>query len=155
MPLMPPCPAPACWWWMWASGLHLLWQLQLGAYSVFFVCFCFPPGYVALWESKTPHRPTCKMVSYCLETSPASWLPPQDGSLFLTLISLLVFYSSSYLLLKRIGCLSGCLGSSTSIWKLFCGSCSAFKWSFDEFVGEKVFSPSYSSIILGPPPRVT
>ena len=28
-----------------------------------------------------------------------------------------------------------------------------FKCSFDEFVGEKVFSPSYSSAILGPPPR--
>ena len=27
-----------------------------------------------------------------------------------------------------------------------------FKCSFDEFVGEKVFSPSYSSAILAPPP---
>ena len=26
---------------------------------------------------------------------------------------------------------------------------------FDEFVGEKVFSPSYSSSILGPPPKET
>ena len=26
-----------------------------------------------------------------------------------------------------------------------------FKCSFDEFVGEKVFSPSYSSAILAPP----
>ena len=41
--------------------------------------------------------------------------------------------------------------SSTSIQKLFCGICSAFKCSFDEFVGEKVVSPSYSSTILGPP----
>ena len=51
-------------------------------------------------------------------------------------ISLFVFYILSYLLLKRMGCLSGCLVSSTSIQKLFCGSCSAFKWSFDEFVEE-------------------
>ena len=29
---------------------------------------------------------------------------------------------------------------------------SLFKCSFDEFVGEKVVSPSYSSAILGPPP---
>ena len=29
--------------------------------------------------------------------------------------------------------------------------CSEFKWSFDEFVGEKVISPSYSSAILAPP----
>ena len=28
----------------------------------------------------------------------------------------------------------------------------ALKCSFDEFVGEKVVSPSYSSAILGPPP---
>ena len=31
---------------------------------------------------------------------------------------------------------------------------STFKCSFDEFVGEKVFSPSYSSAILAPPSRV-
>ena len=31
---------------------------------------------------------------------------------------------------------------------------SAFKCSFDEFVGEKVVSPSYSSAILGPPPSL-
>ena len=35
--------------------------------------------------------------------------------------------------------------------KLFCGIYSAFKCSFDEFVGEKVVSPSYSSAILAPP----
>ena len=50
-----------------------------------------------------------------------------------------------------MGYLSGCMVSSASIQKLFCGSCSAFKWSFYEFVGEKVVSPSYSSVILGPP----
>ena len=38
--------------------------------------------------------------------------------------------------------------SSASIQKLFCGIYSVFKCSFDEFVGEKVFSPSYSSAIL-------
>ena len=52
-------------------------------------------------------------------------------------VSLFVFYNLSYLLSKRMGCLSGCLVSSASIQKLFCGSCSAFKWSFDEFWGEK------------------
>ena len=35
--------------------------------------------------------------------------------------------------------------------KLVCGIYSAFSCSFDEFVGEKVVSPSYSSAILGPP----
>ena len=41
--------------------------------------------------------------------------------------------------------------SSAGIQKLFCGIYSTFKCSFDEFVGEKVFSPSYSSTILAPP----
>ena len=50
-----------------------------------------------------------------------------------------------------MGCLSGCLMSSASIQKLFCGICSAFKCSFNEFVGEKVVSLSYSSTILGLP----
>ena len=44
------------------------------------------------------------------------------------------------------------LMSSASIQKLFCGIYSAFKCSFDEFVGVKLISPSYSSIMLGPPP---
>ena len=43
------------------------------------------------------------------------------------------------------------LMSSAGIQKLFCGISSAFKCSFDEFVGEKVVSPSYSSTILGLP----
>ena len=54
-------------------------------------------------------------------------------------------------LLKRLGCLSGCLVSSATVQKLFWGSCSTFKWSFVEFVGEKEISPSYPSTILGLP----
>ena len=42
--------------------------------------------------------------------------------------------------------------SSAGIQKLFCGIYSAFKCSLDEFVGEKVFSPSYTSVILASPP---
>ena len=61
-------------------------------------------------------------------------------------------YIFSYLLLKTMGCLSGCLMSSASIQMLFCVIYSAFKCSFDEFVGEKLVSPSYSPAILGPPP---
>ena len=53
-----------------------------------------------------------------------------------------------------MGCFYGCLMSSASIQKLFCGICSALKCSFDEFVGEKVVSPSYSSAISGPPPPI-
>ena len=49
-------------------------------------------------------------------------------------------------------CFSGCLMSSASLQKLFCGVCSALKCSFEEFVREKVVFPSYFSAILGPPP---
>ena len=67
-------------------------------------------------------------------------------------VSLFVFYIFSYFLSKTMGCFSGCLMSSAGIQKLFCGIYLAFKCSFDEFVGEKVVSPSYSSTILGLPP---
>ena len=50
-----------------------------------------------------------------------------------------------------MGCFSGCLMSSAGIQKLFYGIYSVFKCSFDEFVGEKVISLSYSSTILAPP----
>ena len=50
-------------------------------------------------------------------------------------VSLFIFYILSYLLSKEIGCLSWCLMSSASIQKLFCRICSAFKCSFNEFVG--------------------
>ena len=63
-----------------------------------------------------------------------------------------LFYFS-YLLSKTMGCFSGCLMSSAGIQKLFSGIYSAFKCSFDEFVGEKVVSPPYSSAILGPCPH--
>ena len=43
--------------------------------------------------------------------------------------------------------------SSAGIQKLFCGIYSAFKCSFDEFVGEKVVSPSYSSAIFSKSPK--
>ena len=66
-------------------------------------------------------------------------------------VFLFIFYIFSYLLSKTMGCFPGCLMSSASIQKLFCGIYLAFKCSFDEFVGEKVVSRSYSSTILGPP----
>ena len=76
---------------------------------------------------------------------------PGWSSLPTSFVSFFVFFIFSYLLSKTLGCFSGCLMSSASIHKLFCGIYSAFKCSFDEFVGEKVVSPSYSSAILGPP----
>ena len=70
-------------------------------------------------------------------------------SLFRLFFCLLYFFLPPF---EELGCISGCLMSSASIQKLFCGIYSTFKCSFDEFVGEKVFSPSYSSAILAPPP---
>ena len=51
---------------------------------------------------------------------------------------------------KTIGCFSGRLMSAASDQKLFCKLCSPFCCSFNEFVEEKVISPSYSSAILTP-----
>ena len=51
-----------------------------------------PPPYITLWDSKTPHRPTGERVSWCLETSPPSWLLLWDGSLSLTLLSVCILY---------------------------------------------------------------
>ena len=79
---------------------------------------------------------------------------PGRSSLPTSFVSLFVFYIFSYLFLKTMVCFSGCLMSSASIQKLFCGVCSALKCSFEEFVREKVVFPSYSSAVLGPPPNV-
>ena len=92
---------------------------------------------------------------------PGVWKPlffktpfPGWSSIPTSFVSLFVFYIFPYLLLKRTDCFFGCLMSFASIQKLFCGIYSAFKCSFDEFVGQKVVSPSYSSAILGPPPTL-
>ena len=71
-------------------------------------------------------------------------------SLFCLFFCLLYFFLPPF---EELDCFSGCRMSSAGIQKLFCGIYSTFKCSFDEFVGEKVFSPSYSSAIL-PSPRV-
>ena len=73
---------------------------------------------------------------------------PGQSSVPISFVSLFIFYIFSYLFSKTMGCFSMCLISSASIQKLFCGIYSAFKCSFDEFVGEKVVSPSYSSAIF-------
>ena len=114
---------------------------------------CFSPSYVALWDSRTPHRLASERVCWFFETSSFKTPFPGQISVPTSFVSPFIFYILSYLLSKTMGCLSGCLMSSASIQKLFCGICSAFKYSFDEFVGEKVVSPSYSSTILAPPHR--
>ena len=120
--------------------------------------FIFPPSYVALCGSKACHRLGSESVSWCLEISLFLKTPvPGQISIPASFVSLFIFSILSYLLLKTMGCLSGCLMSSASIQKLFCGIYSAFKCTFDKFVGKKVVSPFYSSAILGlrPTPHPT
>ena len=69
-------------------------------------------------------------------------------SLFCLFFCLLYFFLPPF---EELDCFSGCVMSSASIQKLFCGIYLTFKCSFDEFVEGKVFSPSYSSAILAPP----
>ena len=102
--------------------------------------------------SEIPKLPTdpSERVFWCLETS-LLWLLAQNGCPSLTLC--LFFYLLYFVLppFKDNGLPFWCLVSSASVQKLFCGICSVFKWYFDEFVGEKVVLPFYSSTILGLP----
>ena len=105
----------------------------------FFFFFFSPPSYVALWDSKTPYSPARESVSWYFEASPPTQLPSQDVSLSLTLFSLYILYFALPLF-KENGLTFWVLLSSTSVQQLFCGICSVFKWSFSEFVGDKVVS---------------
>ena len=82
--------------------------------------------------SEVPKLPTDLSKGFLL------WKLLLHNSLPRMLTFVFFFFSIlSYLLLKRTGCLSGCLVSSASIvlWKLL-----NIQISFDEFVGEKVVS---------------
>ena len=137
-----------------ASALLLCWGSYRRARNLRFliVYLFFSPFYVALCASKARHRFGSEKISWCLETSLFLRLPSWDElrpSLFCLFFCLLYFFLPPF---EELGCFSGCLMSSAGIQKLFCGIYSMFKCSFDEFVGEKVFSLSYSSAILAPPP---
>ena len=139
---------------MQASELLLRWGSYRRAHNLrflIFYLFIFSPFYVALCASKARHRFGSEKVSWCLETSLFLRLPPGmelRPSLFCLFFCLLYFFLPPF---EKLGCFSGCLMSSAGIQKLFCGIYSTFKCSFDEFVGEKVFSPFYSSAISAPP----
>ena len=90
---VPPCSAPACWWQLWVLGGAIR-HIICGFYL-----FIFPPSYVALWDSKTPHRPAAERVSWCLEISPLLRLPSRDGSPSLSLLPLFlsfIFFLTSF-----------------------------------------------------------
>ena len=126
---------------------------RLGTQSVGFIYLFFLP---VMLPSEIPKLLTDPRVSVsqCLETSLLKTPFPGWISIPTSFVSLFMFYILFYFLLKTMGCLSGCLMSPASIQRLFCGICSAFKCSFDEFVGEKVVSLSCSSAILGPLPTL-
>ena len=93
-----------------------------------FYLFIFAPGYVALRDSKTFPRPAGERVSWCLETSHLSRLPPWDSSPSLTLLTLflsIIFCPTSFQ--RQWDAFLGALVSSASIQKLFCGIFSVFK----------------------------
>ena len=121
---------------------------------ILWVLFCFPSWlYCPL---RFQNSPQTRWWECFLVFGNFSFKTPFPGQISspTSFVILFIFYIFSYLLSKTMGCLSGCLMSSASIQKLFCGICSALtlKCSFDEFVGEKVVSFSYPSAILGLPP---
>ena len=145
---------------MQASALLLHWGSYCWACNLLvLIISSFPPScYVALCVSKARHRLGRESVSWCLETSlkipfPGRASLHRQSSLPTSFVYFFVFYIFSYLFLKTMVCFSVCLMSSASLQKLFCGVCSALKCSFEEFVGEKVVFPSYSSAIFTVPWR--
>ena len=153
MPPAPPCPSPplasggcehlgccttesCCW-------AHNLWVLII-------YLFFFP----VILPSEIPSLATDppESVSWCLETSLFKTPFPGWISIPNSFVTLFIFYISSYLLSKTMGCFSGCLCPLPAF-----RSCSVeFAWCSNvlsmNFVGEKVVSLSYSSAILELPP---
>ena len=151
----PPCSAPTCWWQMLASRQLLHWELQLGTYIICgFYLFIYLSSQLCCPLRFQNSPQTHQWEGFLVFGNLSSFMTPslEWFSILNSFVSLFIFYILSYLLSKRMGCLSGCPVSSASVQKLFCGSCLAFKWSFDEFLEEKVVSLSYSSAILGLPP---
>ena len=113
-----PCSAPTQWWQTQASGLLLHWKLWLGAYSVGFFFFYSSQLCCPLRFQNSPQ--TCQWEGF-LVFGNFSFTTPSLGrvSVSNSFVSLFVFYILSYLLSKRMGCLSGFLVSSASVQKLF------------------------------------
>ena len=109
---------------------HNLWGLII---YLFFPPSYVPPGF--LCGSKAHHNSAVRVFTGVWKL--LSLLTPFPGwsSILISFVSLFIFYIFSFLLLKTMGCFSGCLISSASIQKLFCGIYTVFKCSFDEFVG--------------------
>ena len=119
---------------VWATS-----SLGVAVWHVFCVCVCVFPLPVML-PSEIPKLPTDPPMRgfpgvwklSLLHNSSLGWVSVPNS-----FVSLFVFYILSYLLLIKMGWLSGCLVSSASIQKLFCGSCSAFKYLLMNWWGRK------------------
>ena len=112
--------------------------------------FIFPPCYVALSGSKAHHRLGSESVSWCLETSLFKTPFPGQSSIPPSFVSFFVFYifPTSF---QRQWAAFLCTWCPLPAFRSCFVEFTEFKCSFDEFVGEKVVSLSYSSTILGPP----
>ena len=133
---------------------HLL-VAGAGVWSIFLLGVAFRhvicgPYLIFLPSLKTSLRPASARVSWWLETSSIKTPFPRQVSVPGSFVSLFL----SYFVLPPFednGLLFWAPVVAASDQKLFCELCSAFSCSFDEFVGEKVVSLSYSSAILAPP----
>ena len=127
-------------------------------FVVMSLCFAFWEP-VAVFPSEGTELPcpvpiaACEGVSKHVETFLSSWLSSKWGSPSQDLCLFIFLYLLSYLILRRLACLFGSLGSSASIQKVFCGNCPTSRCIFDVTVKEKMISLSYSSAILKVPPK--
>ena len=153
-----PCPAPTSQWRMQASVLLFRWgsywwacNLLVLIIYLFFLPVMLPSVFPRLATDSAGRVFPGVWKPLFLKFPSRDGLPfPGRSSLPTSFTSFLVFYIFSYLFLKTMVCFSGCLMSSASLQKLFCGVCSVLKCSFEEFVREKVVFPSYSSAIFSP-----
>ena len=116
-----------------------LWSLLF----LFFFRLCFP-----LWFLSSPLTPSVGVFPVVWKFLLLHDAIPRMGHCPQIHCLSFCLYLSFYLIPKRLLCLSGYLGSSASVQKLFCRSCSTCRWSFDVFVKEKMVSQSYSFAIL-------
>ena len=145
MPPTPPHQAPTHFGQMWfcicisAGNCHSTWIL------CWIVCLLILPSEIL----KLPHWPHLgETFLFCGNFSSFTTLSPGWVSIPKSFVSLFAFiFCPPHF--NEIFCLSRYLGSSANVWKLFCGSFSTWRWTFDVFMGEKVISPSYSFAILG------
>ena len=145
----PPCSAPACWWQTRESGLLLRWELQLGnnmwVLFIYFFLLIMLPSEIPKLPTDPPVRGfpgVCKLL-LLQDSLPGMGLHPQLFCLsFYLLYFVLPPFKDNMLTLSVPGILHQ--HSEVVLWNLL-----SVQISFNEFVGEKVVLPSYSSGILG------